>query len=127
MVLGSIHPIILKQHHKHLSLQAVLFPMTVCIYIRYVTAWKKIPLTSIFFGLWSLERATKEALSFPVPFIPFADGMISACIYCLKYENPDVSSVWVTYLNNEPPIMLVSSLNEAFGLLLSNPSRLHLL
>ena len=79
------------------------------------------------FELWSLERAAKETLNFPAPFIPFADGMISACIFCLKYENPDISSVWVTYLNNEPPTMVASSLNEAFDLLLSNPSRLHLL
>ena len=80
-----------------------------------------------FFELWSLEHVAKETLNFPAPFIPFADGLISAHIYLLKYESPDVSSVWVTYLNNEPPTMLASSLNEAFDLLLSNPGKLYLL
>jgi len=77
------------------------------------------------FELWSLERSLKEAENFTYPFIPFADGFISSHFYCFKIESPSLASVWV--VQNKTPELVASSLNEAFGFLLNEPTKFLLL
>lgn len=77
------------------------------------------------FELWPLERSLQEAANFITPFIPFADGFISAQFYCFKIESPSLASVWV--VQNKTPEFVASSLNEAFGFLLNQPTKLLLL
>ena len=46
-------------------------------------------------SLWSLDRVVSETLSYPRPYILFADFLIDSHLYCFKYENEEKSSVLV--------------------------------
>jgi hypothetical protein len=76
-------------------------------------------------GGMSSNESLEEAANFTPPFIPFADGFISAQFYCFKIESPSLASVWV--VQNKTPEFVASSLNEAFGFLLNEPTKLLLL
>ncbi len=48
-------------------------------------------------SLWSLHRLLTENASRRRPFVMFADWCIHSHVYCIRYENPDNSSVFVSH------------------------------
>ena len=79
------------------------------------------------FELWPIERVIERSAAFPSPFIPFAEGFISAQLYCFKVESANIASIHIDYSHTgESPELLASSLDVAFGHLLNNPRALRL-
>jgi len=79
------------------------------------------------FELWPLERAVKESSRFPRGFIPFAEGFLSAQLYCLLLGSEATASVHIDYSFNGDSLELVApSLGDAFHMLINAPTNLHL-
>jgi hypothetical protein len=79
------------------------------------------------FELWPLERAVKESSRFPRGFLPFAEGFLSAHLYCLHLGYGTTASVHIDYSFNGESIELIApSLEEAFRMLIDAPTDLHL-
>ncbi len=79
------------------------------------------------FELWPLERAVKESCRFPRGFIPFAEGFLSAQLYCLHPVCEATASVHIDYsFNGDSPKLVAPSLDDAFHMLLNAPTDLYL-
>ena len=79
------------------------------------------------FELWPLERAVKESIRFPRGFIPFAEGFLSAHLYCLHMDGSATASVHVAESFDGKSLELVApSLEEAFQKLIHAPKDLRL-
>jgi hypothetical protein len=79
---------------------------------------------SHFFSLWSLDRLASETLKYDRPHILFGDLLIDSQFYCFKYENEQVSSVCVDYLNGDGPEVVTRSVEEFFRSLVTDPQSL---
>ena len=69
---------------------------------------------SHFWSLWPLEKVISETTRYNRPYILFADFLINAHLYCLKYENDEESSVAIDYVNGDEPKTVARSLDEFF-------------
>lgn len=78
------------------------------------------------FSLWSLDQAAAEAPRFAAAYLPFADFLIESCVFLLKRESADVSSVWIQYEGSDEPRQVAADLSEFFELLVSAPARLEI-
>ena len=76
------------------------------------------------FSLWSLDRLTSETLKYGRPHILFGDLLIDSQFYCFRYENEQVSSVCVDYLNGDEPEVVARSVEEFFSILVADPQSL---
>jgi hypothetical protein len=79
------------------------------------------------FELWPLERAVKESSRFPRGFVPFAEGFLSAQLYCLHLGSTTTASVHVDEsFNGDSLEPIAPSLDEAFQMLIDAPRHLRL-
>ncbi len=75
-----------------------------------------------FWSFWSLDRLREESKGKQKPFVMFADWLIWSHAYCLHYENPEVSSVYITYDGRSlEPDPIASCVAEFLEKLLCNP------
>jgi hypothetical protein len=77
------------------------------------------------FWLMPFDEAIIESRNHTKPYMVFADGFISAYLYCWKYESPERSSVHVWGHTEDASVyqQIAPSLEEAFSLLQSNPAK----
>lgn len=90
-----------------------------------------------YFSLWSLKRIVEENRLAKATktqrqggYFWFADFLINSHFYCLKYETPETSSVYLDLLDfakDAPTILLAPSLEAFFEKYLSRPSDLWLI
>ena len=78
------------------------------------------------FSFWPLERAMHESLDHRLGLIPFADGLISSFMVCLKVEDAGTASVHIDYGGGTRPRRAAASLADAFDLLVRDPGALDL-
>jgi len=79
------------------------------------------------FELWPLERAVNESSRFPRGFVPFAEGFLSAHLYCLHLGRVTTASVHVDdSFNGESLEPIAPSLEEAFQMLIDDPKAFRL-
>lgn len=75
-------------------------------------------------SFWSLGRIREENSPGRRPFVMFADWLISSHVYCLHYENPEISSIYISHdgwsLDREP---IAGSLAEFLENLLCSPDK----
>lgn len=76
--------------------------------------------------LWPLDSLASENAMIDSPVLLFADFLIHSHLYGLKYENENESSVHVEYGDGKGPQKVADSLDEFFGLYLSDPDKLGL-
>lgn len=74
-------------------------------------------------GLWSLDEVRKQN-DFKWPtFVMFADYLLNSHAYCFHYENPEISSIYITHdwlsLERNP---IAGSLAEFLEKLLCSPA-----
>ncbi len=81
---------------------------------------------SFMWSLWSLDRIVSENLNYSRPHILFADFMIHSYFYCFKYEDAEISSVYVDYFNEEEPHRVADSVENFFELYLSDPQKIQI-
>jgi len=72
-------------------------------------------------SIWSLDRIISENSHYDRPFILFADFLRDSYLYCFKYENDELSSVYVDYFNGKEPEQVAAGVNEFFELYLKSP------
>ena len=75
------------------------------------------------FCLWPLEACVRESKGWPEVSFPFADGFLSAHIYFLESNRSGSYQVCATYGEGRP-MVLASSLDEFFRLLVQSPQAL---
>lgn len=75
------------------------------------------------FSLWSLDRSVAEASCFGQHFLPFADFLIESCVFLLKRESAEHSSVWIQYGRSGAPRQVAASVDEFFDFLVDTPNR----
>ncbi len=73
-------------------------------------------------SFWSLGRIRKENVPGRRPFVMFADWLLHSHVYCFHYENPEVSSIYISHdrrsLDRDP---IAGSLAEFLETLLCSP------
>jgi hypothetical protein len=78
-------------------------------------------------SLWSLARICREHSKYRRPYILFADYMINSHLYCLRYENTEVSSVYVDHFDGSEPVLVASTVEDFFHLYFSDRKKLLIL
>ncbi len=79
------------------------------------------------FELWPLERAVKESARFPRGVLPFAEGFLSAHLYCLQSGSTTTASVHIDDSFSGDSLELIApSLEDAFQMLIDAPRDLRL-
>jgi len=78
------------------------------------------------FLLWSLDQAVAESPRFAAAYLPFADFLIESCVFLLKRESADVSSVWIQYEGSDEARQVAANLGEFFELFVNSPTRLEI-
>jgi hypothetical protein len=73
-------------------------------------------------SLWTLAEIRAECHRHQPPIVIFADWLCDSHVYCLQYETPEISSVYISYdklsLEGDP---ISGSLAEFLEQLLCNP------
>ena len=72
-------------------------------------------------SLWPLARILSENPRYERPYILFADFLIDSHLYCFRYENDEIASVYIEYGNGEEPKRVAGSVNEFFEIYLRSP------
>ncbi|MYN00831.1 hypothetical protein GTP41_01835 [Pseudoduganella sp. DS3] len=77
------------------------------------------------FELWPLERLLHDAKNFPYSLLPFAEGFLSAQLYCLRFEDASSASVHMDFsFDGNSTNEVAPSLDAMCGMLLEDPSAL---
>ncbi|WP_426344377.1 hypothetical protein ACN9MU_07570 [Pseudoduganella sp. R-32] len=77
------------------------------------------------FELWPLKRALQDSINFPNLLIPFAEGFLSAQLYCFRVENATNASIHMDFsFDGNSTREIAPSLDAMCGLLLDSPSAL---
>lgn len=77
------------------------------------------------FELWPLKKALQVSKRFPNLLIPFAEGFMSAQLYCLRVENASCASIHMDFsFDGNSASEIALSLDAMCGLLLDSPSAL---
>jgi hypothetical protein len=76
-------------------------------------------------ALWDLQHIRRENTAMKRPQWRFSDGLMDSFYFCFKYQNEEVSSVWIDHCEDEI-YPIAGSLAEFFHLYLSDPGSLSL-
>lgn len=75
------------------------------------------------FSFWTLEEIIKENSSLKSELALFADYSIFLFCYGFKYENPEISSVYIEWFDHSPT-RIADTVEEFFDIYLRNPNEL---
>jgi hypothetical protein len=73
-------------------------------------------------SLWTLEQIREERCDAPRSIVIFSDYLVYSSFYCLHYENPEVSSIYISHDKLSLELgQIAGSLAEFLEKLLCNP------
>lgn len=79
----------------------------------------------MWFELRPLERMLQDAKKFPNSLLPFAEGFLSAQLYCLRVEDASSASVYMDFsFDGNSAKEIAPTLDSMCGLLLDDPRAL---
>ena len=78
------------------------------------------------FSFWPLEKLVDENLTNRGTDLYFSDFLIHSHYYGFMYENENVSSVWIDYLDGKTRDKIAGSVYDFFELFLNAPGKLQM-